>query len=111
MPCGPLPRARWQGLRPLRGLSLDGDEVMNPYERKRADRIERMRVRAGKLANEADATLTTARATADRIPMGQPILIGHASEGRHRRDLARIDSGMRKGFALADEAQKLERRV
>ena len=31
------------------------------------------------------------RAILERIPMGQPIQVGHHSEGRHRRDLARAD--------------------
>ena len=32
------------------------------------------------------------------IPMGQPILVGHHSERRHRRDIARIDSNMRRAI-------------
>jgi hypothetical protein len=31
------------------------------------------------------------------IPFGQPILVGHHSEGRARRDQGRIESGMRAG--------------
>lgn len=38
------------------------------------------------------------RAILDFIPPGQPILVGHHSEGRHRRDLARADSHMRRGL-------------
>lgn len=32
------------------------------------------------------------------IPFGQPILVGHHSERRHRRDLERADNGMRKAI-------------
>lgn len=32
------------------------------------------------------------------IPMGQPILIGHHSEKRHRNDLKKIDNEMRKSI-------------
>jgi hypothetical protein len=39
------------------------------------------------------------------IPMGQPILRGHHSERRHRRDLDRIDSRMRKSI---EESRKSE---
>jgi predicted RNA methylase len=35
-------------------------------------------------------------AIADNIPLGQPILVGHHSEKRARRDAARIENGMRK---------------
>jgi hypothetical protein len=45
------------------------------------------------------------------IPMGQPILVGHHSEGRHRRDLRRIDDGYRKGFAALEAAKVAERRA
>jgi hypothetical protein len=41
------------------------------------------------------------------IPFGQPILVGHHSEKRHRRDLARIDSGMSKGFEEGRKADRL----
>lgn len=54
---------------------------------------------AGKLSAEADRRFGAARAIGDHIPFGQPILVGHHSEGRHRRDLARIDSNMRAGVA------------
>jgi hypothetical protein len=39
------------------------------------------------------------------IPMGQPILVGHHSEGRHRRDLDRINSHMRKSI---EESKKVD---
>jgi hypothetical protein len=45
------------------------------------------------------------------IPMGQPILVGHHSEKRHRKDLARIDSGYRKGFEALKHAEECERRA
>lgn len=38
------------------------------------------------------------------IPMGQPILVGHHSERRHRRDIARIDSNMRKAVEESKKA-------
>lgn len=84
---------------------------MNPYEQKRAEQIDRMRARAERLSAESDAKIAGARAIGAHIPMGQPILTGHHSERRHRRDLDRIDAGFRKGFALADEAKALARRA
>src|SRR5258707_866849 len=64
----------------------------NPYEAKRAARIERMRARAKRLAHGAEAARDSARAIGAMIPFGQPILVGHHSERRHRRDLERIRS-------------------
>jgi len=56
----------------------------------RAEWAEKARARSA-------AAFNGAQRIADVIPLGQPILVGHHSEGHHRRDLARIDSGMRRG--------------
>lgn len=84
---------------------------MNSYEEKKAARIERMRARADNLRNESTRRLDTAHRIGDAIPMGQPILVGHHSEGRHRRDIARIDTNMRKGIEASKEADALDRRA
>lgn len=81
------------------------------FELKRAARAERMRTRAGRLRAEAEGAFKREGAIAGMIPMGQPILVGHHSEKRHRRDLARMDSLMRKGVALSKAAETLERRA
>lgn len=84
---------------------------MNSYEQKRAARIERLRARANKRRSEASAAHAGAECIASAIPMGQPILIGHHSEKRHRRDLDRIDRGYRKARAAEQEAAELDRRA
>lgn len=68
----------------------------------RSTRRERLERRAEKRhewaesrAAKADAAYERVHAIADGIPFGQPILVGHHSEGRARRDQARIESGMR----------------
>jgi hypothetical protein len=40
----------------------------------------------------------------DAIPPGQPVLSGHHSEGRHRRDLERADAHRRRGWDEQDKA-------
>lgn len=42
------------------------------------------------------------------IPMGQPILIGHHSEKRHRKQLERIDRKLEKGFEASKKAEYFE---
>jgi hypothetical protein len=84
---------------------------MNDYEQKKADRIERLRSRAEKLTAKGHGALSAARATSERIPFGQPILVGHHSERRHRRDIERIDAGFRRGFEALKEAKELDRRA
>ncbi len=61
-------------------------------------RIDRMRQRADKELTEARATLDRAHQMAQAIPFGQPILIGHHSEGRDRRYRDRIHSTYERGF-------------
>lgn len=51
-----------------------------------------------------------ANAIVAMIPMGQPILVGHHSERRHRRDLARHDRNMRKAIEHGENAREATRR-
>jgi hypothetical protein len=81
------------------------------YAAKKAARIDRLRARADAKAAAAANANQAARAIADRIPMGQPILVGHHSERRHRRDLGKIQRGFSDAVKLNDEAKQLERRA
>lgn len=81
------------------------------YQVRKHARIDRMRAKAAKLAAESDAVYGRARATMSMIPLGQPILVGHHSEGRHRRDIGRIDSLMGKASQAHQEAQELASRA
>lgn len=71
-----------------------------------ARRIERREEWAESARRESDARLNAARVVADGIPLGQPILVGHHSERRHRRDLERIDSNMRVGVERGKMAER-----
>ncbi len=87
------------------------EPARNPYEEKKARRIERLRARAAKADAEAEGRIATAHRTLDMIPMGQPILVGHHSERRHRRDLEKAHGNLRKGFEAKDRAEELKRRA
>ena len=71
---------------------------MNRYE----EMQEARRARLEAAADRADARSNEAYKRADLseeatgIPFGQPILVGHHSEGRHRAALKRADNAMRK---------------
>lgn len=84
---------------------------MENYEERRQARIERLENRAQKKRAEGEALLDSAHQRAEFIPMGQPILIGHYSEGRHRRDLERIHRKTEQGIKALEEAKRLERRA
>jgi len=75
---------------------------MNAYEEKQERRRERFAELAEKAQGQAESRFRTAGQAVDGIPMGQPILVGHHSERRHRAALAKCDRNMRAGC----EAQK-----
>ena len=54
---------------------------------------------------QAGASFSAAREGIAGIPPGQPILVGHHSEKRHRRDLARHDTRMRAGIEAQGKAE------
>ncbi len=67
----------------------------------RRERLERKlelrREWAGKQEAKAESKFTQAHNQIAGIPPGQPILVGHHSERRHRRDLEKHDNAMRAG--------------
>jgi hypothetical protein len=84
---------------------------MNRYEAKLEARRARLLERAEKAQAEAQAHFKRADAIASMIPFGQPILIGHHSEGRHRADLKRIHNGIGKGVEATKQAESLQQRA
>lgn len=94
-----------------RAVAKSPEPAPNSYEQKKAARVERLRSRSEKVRAEAEGTFARERAISGVIPLGQPILIGHHSEKRHRRDLERIRLLATKGVALSKQADELARRA
>jgi hypothetical protein len=86
-------------------------ETASSYAAKKAARIERMRAKAERLASAAEGARAHAHGIADRIPAGQPILVGHHSQRRHERDLERMRRSFTKSIALTNEAKDLSHRA
>jgi hypothetical protein len=84
---------------------------MRPYAERKAARIDRLRARADRASAESAAAFKRVDQISSVIPLGQPVLVNHHSERRHRRDLDKIHNGMRKGIDSAKEATELERRA
>lgn len=78
---------------------------MNSYQAKLEARRERYESRADKAEQTSTAAFEASRKATDGIPMGQPILVGHHSEGRHRAAIARSNSAMRKACDESDKAK------
>lgn len=81
------------------------DATNNPYQAKLAARADRLASRAASLRRAAESTFNRARSHIAGIEPGQPILVGHHSERRHRGDLARHDRAMRKAIELENAAK------
>lgn len=99
-------------------------EIEERRERERSseeierDRVERAQERAERQAEKAVVSkgraaeaFAEAQAVQDMIPMGQPVLVGHHSERRHRNDLAKIDRKLDAGVELSNKAEHHERRA
>jgi hypothetical protein len=71
---------------------------MNSYEAKQEAKRERIQARADRLAKEAQSTFARAQELGSIIPFGQPILVGHHSEGRDRRYRAKIRATYERAF-------------
>jgi len=81
------------------------------YQEKKESRIERLESRAAKAEQESDSRYKKSKELADRIPFGQPILVGHHSEKRARRDQEKIHADMGRSVAASKKAEVLKDRV
>ncbi len=80
------------------------------YEDRQERRRDRLEERAAKKHTEAESRFAASDRMAG-IMNGQPVLIGHHSEKRHRRDIDRMWNHTRKGLDAHHESQELERRA
>ena len=66
------------------------------YRERRERRADRRRTWADSRDTKAASSEAGASQIVNGIPLGQPILVGHHSEKRHRRDVERATNGFRK---------------
>lgn len=89
--------------------------MKSDYEQKRKKGAERARYCAAKAQSNATDAYNRVKGILSNICPGQPILVGHHSEKRHRRDLEKTDNLMRKSINedkkavyFLDKAERLE---
>lgn len=82
---------------------------MNNYEAKQAARKARQLEKANKLREKSDTAYQRSHSYIEHIPPGQPILVGHHSEGRHRKALERSNHAMRESIEFDKKADYFER--
>lgn len=85
----------------------------NGYELRQQARRERLEAAAARAEAKAERAFRRAdlREEVSGIPLGQPVLIGHHSERRHRRALERADRAMRAGIEASKRAKELASRA
>jgi hypothetical protein len=86
-------------------------ERMENQKARAAERAERFQDRAEAAVERSDAAHEKFRALLSPIPMGQPILVGHHSEQRHRKALERADNALGQAVEEADKAKYYKRRA
>lgn len=84
---------------------------MSTYRDRREAKADRLRECADKREAKSQAAHERVDQIADMIPFGQPILVGHHSEGRARRDADRINTGMRQAIDHQNKADDFRRRA
>lgn len=97
----------WTPAREDLAIELAGeieDEDKSLVERAE-DRSERFVDYANARASDSTKAQAAADEIAGMIPFGQPILVGHHSEGRARRDSERIQNGTRKSIRCWEQSQ------
>lgn len=72
------------------------------WARKRAEKLQQA---ASTAERKSDDYYRMSHKITDHIPMGQPILVGHHSEARHRRDLDKSWNAMGKSVELSKKAE------
>ena len=79
---------------------------------RQADRVDVLAAKADRKATAEDAAWTRARSALDRLPEGgEPIKIGHHSEGRHRNAITKADNAMRKSVEASADATHAQARA
>lgn len=87
-----------------------GDEDTSLVERAE-ERADRFGDYSDKRASDAESARAAVSAIADGIPLGQPILVGHHSERRARKDAERIENGMRRAVKMWETAEYWQQRA
>ena len=99
------------GSKPTPPIAAQPFQGMNDFESERAAKAARFRQLAEKHENIATGRHFAAREQLEMIPLGQPILVGHHSEKRHRKDLKRIDQHFAEAKEHHDKAEYFRRRA
>ncbi|MGO4395898.1 DUF3560 domain-containing protein [Variovorax sp. M-6] len=85
--------------------------MTNRYEDKQAARRDRFEGLAAKNARLSEVHREASHGATEGIPFGQPILVGHHSEGRHRAALQRARNAMDRSCEAQEKAEHYARKA
>ena len=100
-----------QGEQGAEAPTLTRAQLLGDYSERVEAKRERLQVRAIKANQQSDQRWGAAHSAVAGIVFGQPILVGHHSERKHRRAIERSDQAMRQSIALDNKAKRLESRA
>jgi hypothetical protein len=78
--------------------------MKSDFEERKANRVEAYQNLAAKNEQISDSSYKHSHVLGDMIPLGQPILVGHHSEGAHRAHVNKIDNAMRTSVEASKKA-------
>jgi len=81
------------------------------YQEKQDLKLERYQELQSKAERESQEAYNNSTRLSEAIPFGQPILIGHHSEKRHRRDIERIHNNMDKSIELKEKSEHYKNKI
>lgn len=103
--------AKWTTEREDFATGLVGEMTTVNIKPNWARKAENASEQARKHGERSDESYDKAHKKLGAIPFGQPILVGHHSEKRHRSDLHKIDRLEKKGREESEKADKYKRRA
>lgn len=85
--------------------------ALGDYQERQEAKRDRLEERAAKAEAVSNERFNTASTLGKMLPFGQPILVGHHSEAKHRKHAESINTNMRKSVEAQDKAEYLSRRA
>ena len=81
------------------------ERKVNEYEERQQERAERYTELSEKAKSESEQAYENSIKMSRVLPFGQPILVGHHSEGSHRNLIKRMDNAMGKSVKLQEKSE------
>src|SRR2546423_295095 len=81
------------------------------YEERKQNKIDRYRTYAVNARKRSVSYRSRGESVSSFIPFGQPILVGHHSERKHRRDIERLNNFTRREIEEDKKSEYWERKA